>query len=239
MVRSLHQNSSSMQLLLDKMNVTSNNLANVNTAGFKKKGVFFQQLIGAEQALERNQIKQQMPIGQIATYTDYSAGKMNYTGNPLDVALQSNGFFTIETAEGDRYTRNGNFSIDSNQNLVTADGNLVKGEAGPIQITGRDVVIAKDGTIQIDGEVVNKLMVKSIDQDQLVRITPTLYSPQEGANINEPESSNISQGYLELSNINIVAEMTNMIATQRHYDANSKLIKTADDTFRLVNQIGK
>ncbi|PID28846.1 MAG: flagellar biosynthesis protein FlgF [Candidatus Cloacimonadota bacterium] len=239
MIRSLHQNSSAMQLLLDKINVTSNNLANVNTAGFKKKGVFFQQLTGAEQALARDGIVKEMPAGQIAVYTDYSVGKLTYTGNSLDIALQGEGFFTIETPEGDKYTRNGNFSLDSNQNLVTAEGFAVKGEAGPVKITGNDVVIGKDGTVQADGEAINKLMIKKISNDQLVRVGSNFYVPKEGAEVEDISASGILQGYLELSNINIVSEMTNMIATQRHYEANSKVIKSADDTLRQINQIGR
>ncbi|MCD4830117.1 MAG: flagellar basal-body rod protein FlgF [Candidatus Cloacimonetes bacterium] len=270
MVEGLYKNSASMQLLIDKMSAIGNNLANVSTNGYQRKGVFFRQLVAEEQALERNQIglrnlhtenltynphrfsphvhtsccrprgMQRRLDGEIATFTDYSPGGMRQTGNPLDVALNGEGFFTVLTPDGVAYTRDGQFSLDATGNLVTSAGFFVQGEGGPVQITGGQVEIAPMGEIIVDNEVVNRLMIRNFDTEGLARVKDALYRPLHQSGGEPVESPGVMQGYLELSNVNIVREMVDMIAVQRHYDANGKVIRAHDETLRKsVNNVGK
>ncbi len=262
MVRGLYQNSSSMQLLQDRMDVIANNMANVSTNGYKRQGVFYRQLIGAEQALDRNQITlkqlREHPFtwqnsdcctrrgqvrqlqGDISTYTDYADGPVKETGNPLDIAINGKGFFVVQTPEGTGYTRDGQFKIDQDGNLVTSEGYLVQGEAGPIQITGDMVNINAKGELGQDGVIVNKLMIRDFPEDTLMNISRGVMYPQ-GENVSAQEADvNVLQGYLESSNVVVVKEMVDMISTQRHFQANEKVINAMDTTLRkTANDIGK
>lgn len=262
MVRSLYQNSSSMQLLLDRMDVVSNNMANVDTNGYKRRDVFFRQLIGAEQALERDEIElrrdENLPLthsedpccrlrgvpfrfkGDISTYTDYSHGPVKETGNPLDVALASEGFFTIQGPDGIGYTRDGQFKLNENGSLVTADGFFVLGESGPIEITGNALEISQKGHIIVDGNIINQLMIRDFDRQDLVRTRHALYVPSGENPEALPVNPNVQQGYLETSNVNPVQEMVRMISTQRHYETNANLITSVDRVLeKTVSQLGR
>jgi len=268
MVRGLYTNSASMQLLIDKMDAVGNNIANVSTNGYRRKGVFLRQLIGAEQALERNNLElreradeplirntpdahvhalccaprggQMHLTGEIATYTDYTPAGLHETGNPLDIALGGDGFFSIATANGTAYTRDGQFSLDSNGYLVDSHGRYVQGEGGPIQITGGSVEIGEEGEVIVDNEVVTRLSIRTFNTDDLVRVEDSLFVPADGAAGTEVEHPIVKQGYLELSNVNIVNEMVDMISVQRHYEANAKVIRAQDETLqKAVNEIAK
>lgn len=270
MVNGLYKNSASMQMAIDRMSAIGNNLANVTTNGYQRKSVFYRQLISEDQALERNEIglrnlhneeltynphrfdphvhtsccrprgMQRRLDGEIATFTDYSPGGMKETGNPLDVALSSEGFFTVLTPDGIAYTRDGQFTLDSNGSLVTKNGYYVQGEGGPVQINGEHVEIGQRGEIIVDGEIVNQLMVRQFDTEDLTRVRDAMYVPRDSAGGVPVEQPEIMQGYLELSNVNIVREMVDMISTQRHYEANSKVIRAIDQSLqKTVNNVGK
>ena len=270
MVEGLYKNSASMQLLIDKMNAIGNNLANATTTGYQRKSVFFRQLIEEEQALERNEIglrhlhneprtynehqvnphvhtsccrprgAQRHLQGEIATFTDYTSGGMRQTGNALDVALNGEGYFTVLTPDGLAYTRDGQFTLDAEGNLVTSAGYYVQGEGGPIQITGEHVEIAPKGEIVVDGQVVNQLMVRRFEPDALLRVQEAMYRPQSSTGGEAVEAPEVMQGFLELSNVNVVREMVDMIAAQRHYEANAKVIRAQDETLqKSVTNVGK
>ncbi len=239
MLRGIYGNSASMQIMQNKMDVLANNLANSTTAGFKKKNVFLQQLISAEQAVERNKIPVMLTKEKIATYTDPSNGKLKTTGNPLDVAIQGDGFFEVQTENGTAFTRNGEFKISNNGILVNSEGYPIVGEGGPIEVNGSSIEINSEGMIIIDGKMVNKLSLKQINMNHASSEANGLYFTDEANDIDNGKFS-IVQGSIELSNVDIVKEMVNMIATQRHYDINSKVIKAQDDTLnKSVNQVGR
>lgn len=239
MIRGIYQNAAAMQLLQDSSDVTANNMANVNTAGFKKKNVFFQQLISAEEALRRNQLDYKLPDGKTPTYTDFSNGKLEKTENPLDLAIQGQGFYRVQTPEGQFFTRAASFSLDGQGNLVTPQGYQVLGEAGPIQITGEKVEVNSDGAIIVDGVFVNQLQLTNFDTNLATKMNDNLYSLPEGIEQTEANAE-VLQGFVERSNVSVVHEMVSLIRTQRHYEANQKLITAQDETLRkTVNEIGK
>jgi flagellar basal-body rod protein FlgF len=263
MVRGLYQSSASMQYLIEKTDVIANNIANTTTNGFKRKGVFFRELIGAEQALERNQIHAMVagdghhftrqrrvecePNGQpwsaggeVATYTDYSGGPLRSTGNPLDLALGDEGYFSVETSQGTGYTRDGQFKLDKDGFLVTSDGNRVNGEGGPIQITGSSVSVGTNGAVVVDGKEINRIAVRTFDEARQNHILNGMIHLPEGSDASPVLNPNVQQGFLESSNVSAVREMVEMIAAQRHYDADSRVIQTIDSTLqKSVNDIGR
>lgn len=263
MVRGLYQNASSMMYLLDKLDAVAHNIANTDTSGYKRKSVFFRQLIDAQQALEKNAVQLRLDDengrvqgyakdhccrpwgkdfqfdGDISTYTDYSAGNIKETGNPLDVALAGDGFFGVQTPDGVGYTRDGQFKIDANGVLVNADGYPIMGEAGPITVSGSKVDISETGEIAVDGTVVNRLMIRTFDAANLSRIRDALYRPDENTPGTEA-NARVEQGYLETSNVNAVREMVEMIQVNRHYEANSRVMTTIDRSIeRLLGTLGR
>jgi len=239
MLRGIYQNSSSMLLLESRVDNTANNLANANTPGYKKRDVFFQQLIVAEQSVERNNIDVTLPGGKVATYIDASNGIMNKTGNPLDMAISGKGYFAVETPQGIAYTRDGRFSINDTGQLVNQNGYLVIGDGGPIEIQGNSLEISKTGDIIVDGNVVNRLTVRDFDANA-AKMFDNFFVPDE--EISQPELSEyaVVQGFIEESNVNPVKEMAELIVAQRHFEMNYKLIRAQDDTLdKAVNQVGK
>ncbi len=240
-----------------RMDTMTNNLANANTNGFKKEGATSQSFdsVLAYKIKDTSQAGN-LPkrIGNMSlgvkigeNYVDYSEGPLKETGNVLDLALSSNGFFTIEYTNkagetSTKYTRDGNFTMTSQGYLVTQDGDFVLGERGRrIRLdTTEDIGIDRRGNIYQDGELVASLQITDFeDYDYLERYGENYFEPVDGARTVETDTQ-VYSGYLELANISVVTEMVNMIAIQRQYDANQKVITTYDDTLdKAVNQTGR
>ena len=240
-----------------RMDTMTNNLANASTNGFKKEGATSQSFdsVLAYKIKDTSQAGN-MPkrIGNMTlgvkigeNYVDYSEGPLKETGNALDLALSSNGFFTIEYTNkagetSTKYTRDGNFTMTSQGYLVTQDGDFVLGERGRrIRLnTAQDIGIDRMGNIYQDGAQVASLQITDFeDYDYLERYGENYFQPVDGARI-VPTDTQVHSGYLELSNISVVTEMVNMIAIQRQYDANQRVITTYDDTLdKAVNQTGR
>lgn len=180
-------------------------------------------------------------------YVDYSEGGIKETGNTLDLAISGKGFFTVEYTNkagetSTKYTRDGNFTMDTQGYLVTQDGDYVLGERGrriklnPLE----DVSIDSDGNIYQAGASVGTLQITDFeDYNYLERYGENFFQAVDGARTIDAEAE-IHSGYLEMANISIVTEMVNMIAIQRQYEANQKLITTYDSTLEnAVNQTGR
>jgi len=203
----------------------ANNMANINTNGFKKN------IISFNQALEMKSISK----------ADFAQGPVRYTGNELDVALDTKGFFKIETENGIRYTRDGAFKLDKNGTLITGSGDTVLGQNGPITIDGSNVSISGDGQIQVDNESVDRLMVVDFDNPQfLKKVGGSYYSYQgEAKEISTVEDVGIQQSYLESSNVNPTEEMIKMIETYRAFESVQRAIQSIDKiTGQMINDYG-
>ena len=203
-----------------RMQVISNNLANINTSGFKKdKGHFL--IIDSpdsiKEDLEKKSIstgKQQPPLWlQFETITDFSAGPLKHTGNPFDLALEGDGFFCIKTEQGTQYTRNGNFSLDQDGMLVTMDGLPVLGEGGPINIEGDTFTVGVKGNISVDGNLVDTIKIVGFEKpDALEKTENSLFAIADKNEVeSKAENTGVSQGFIELSNVNAIRMMTEMI----------------------------
>jgi flagellar basal-body rod protein FlgF len=230
--------------LLRQMDTVANNLANLVTPGFKHEVEVFttvpirSQSFGAPQKLAY--------VQDFATARDFSPGPMTPTGNDLDVAIQGDGFFTVQTPNGPRYTRLGHFSLNAAGQLVTKEGYPVLGGGAPITINPDDgpVQIAADGTISADRTqqgnaqvIYGKLDVVDFqDRNQLKPEEGTMFTTN-AAPI-QVASPALAQRMLEQSNVQPVKELTTMIWVQRNYEAVEKFIEGEDDRMRrAVNYI--
>lgn len=204
----------------------ANNMANSNTNGFKKD------IISFSEALETLS----------NSSTDFSQGPLRFTGNDLDVALSSKGFFKIETPNGIRYTRDGAFSVNAEGFIVTGNGDTVLGQNGPITIEGGEVSIGRDGQVVVNNESLDKILVVDFDEPQLLRKEGwSCYSYQgENSGISTVSDAEIQHKYLESSNVNPMQETIEMIETYRAFESVQKAIQSIDAlTNEMVNDYGQ
>lgn len=272
MLRGLYTAATGMVTESVRTDVISNNVANVNTAGFKKDETIsreFEEMVlrrindnkntpeiaqvskGAETLMERGFLNGQAAplvgslgrgslVDEIATIHEQGSSKQ--TGNAYDLSIQGKGYFVIETPQGERYTRNGAFLRSAEGELVTVDGSKVLGQNGrPIYIPdGQNVTVGAQGQISVDGEEVGALaMVDFADRRSLLKIGNNLFVPQEGQRP-QAAAGAIDQGSLEMSNVNVVSEMVNLISAYRAYEANAKAVTTQDSLLeKAVNEVGR
>ena len=223
-----------------RMNVISNNLANVNTSGFKRDRAVFEDLLyqNIRQAGGQTGTNTQAPTGLmlgtgvrvVATEKLHAQGNMVNTQNPLDLAIAGEGFFQISQPDGTlAYTRDGNFKLSSTGQLVTSGGALLQ-PAITIPNTASSVTVGRDGTVSIELAAGGSQVLGQI----LMKETPASGPPQ----VLQPTvagAGSLMQGTLEASNVNVVEEMVNMIETQRAYEINSKAISAVDGMLKFVN----
>lgn len=240
MIKGIYSAASGMVPRMLKQETISNNLANVNTPGYKRESVFLRQLNAAEIRASKTESEWQTPMVD-KIYTDYSKGSLEYTGEPLDFAIDGDGFFVVETPQGEAYTRGGNFHLDPDGVLVTSDGLPVLSDGGQIQASGGELSIDVDGTVKIDGDDFGRLRMVDFEKPyQLEKTSAGIYQPLPDANQTELEYTYVRQGYLEKSNVDIIQEMVEMIASYRNYESDQKAIQILDSTVdRAVNQVGR
>jgi flagellar basal-body rod protein FlgF len=218
----------------ERLAVISNNLANMNTVGFKKDRLNYEQFskLLDTASLYPGQYRA-IPIDVVArTQTiDTTPGPSQKTGNPLDVSIVGEGFFVVNTEGGTRYTRAGSFHLTPEGLLVTAEGYAVQGEGGDITLGPGEVVIDTKGDIIFNNENVGKFQLVNIPAESLVRSGYGLFTVKEGYSPESVDSVNISQGFLEAANVEPVKEMVEMIATERAYEAFQRVIRSVNDAY--------
>lgn len=213
--------------------VIAKNLANANSVGYKKDIISFKEVLTQTNDIETSSVKTNIGI-------DHSKGKLTYTGNVLDMALDSTGFFTLETDNGIRYTRNGQFQLSNTGEIVTSSGAKLLGQSGPIQIPpgGSEILVDINGNIKVDGNSIGTLMITNFrDLNLLVSSGDSSFiAPIESINDNNDINIKVAQGYLESSNVDVVMEMVDMIANMRSYEASNNIIKSFSDLMeRLIS----
>jgi flagellar basal-body rod protein FlgG len=241
-----------------RMNVISNNLANVNTTGFKRDRAVFEDLLyqNIRQAGGQTDATSQAPTGLmlgtgvrvVATEKLHSQGNMVNSQNPLDIAIAGDGFFQIAQSDGSiAYTRDGNFKLSATGQIVTSNGSLLQ-PAITVPSTAASVTVGRDGTVSVElstggqqvlgqlqvARFVNPSGLQSMGQN-LMKETPASGAPQV-VRPTQGGAGSLMQGTLEASNVNVVEEMVNMIETQRAYEINSKAISAVDGMLKYVNQ---
>jgi flagellar basal-body rod protein FlgG len=227
-----------------RLEMLSNNLANVNTIGYKADLPLFR---FAEPAQAADPVTGDVPklspyLSPIDYATNFSEGALRQTGNPLDVAIVGSGFFAVQTPDGIQYTRKGSFSVNDQGQLSTADGNAVMGQGGDIAIEGSRVDISETGEVTVDGAVVDVLRIVDFEMPYRMRkVGDTRFVPAESA-VRPQDSRNfrIAQGAVEASNVDALRTMTEMIETLRVFESYQKAIRAADDaTAKTVSEVGR
>lgn len=218
-----------------ELDTIANNLANVSTPGYRaEKEVFSAVLAGAGGRSDLDRAINDFGVMN-STQLDLSQGALQKTGNELDLAIQGPGYFVVQSAHGDVYTRNGSFQVSSKGQLVTASGDPVLGDGGPITMPPGSVSISADGTISSAGAVAGRLRTVEFPPDtQLQSLGETYYSAPAGKE-QPATSSHVRQGVLESSNVNPIMAMVQLVTAQRSAEMmqramamfNSEMDKTA------------
>jgi len=257
MIRALHTAATGMDAQQQRIDVISNNLANVNTTGFKKQRADFQDLLyqtvrapGTTSA-QGTSVPSGLQIGTgvrtAATHRSFTTGDLMQTGNQFDMAIEGQGFFQVTMPGGQlAYTRAGNFELDQQGQLVTTDGYLLD-PAIAIPPGAKTVTIGADGTVSatLDGEAA----ATEVGQIQLVNFVNPGGLQAMGRNFYQATTASgdaqsgppglqgmgtLGQGFLEMSNVKVVEEMINLISSQRAYDINSKVIQASDEMLQTA-----
>lgn len=220
--------------LQHQMDVVANNIANINTTGFKASAILFEEYVMPVASAETL-----APLDQDLSFTqdwgtllDLSPGSMVQTGNPLDVALSGDGFLAVETPEGERWTRAGALQIDAQGVLVNFDGHPVLGDGGEIRFDATETEISIDafGVITTNAGAKGRLRIVEFENPQeLERQGDNLFS---GGTPQEAVATRVVQGAIEKSNVSGVAEMTEMIRVQRAYQSLASLMQRQDEVRR-------
>lgn len=234
-----------------KHSAIANNVANANTPGFKKERLIFETRL--TEAMQRAAAPSSGDIRISESYTDFAQGSLSATNNPLDLAIQGEGFFTVTDGREKFYTRAGGFALDAQSRLTTADGKyLVLDESGqPIVAQGEEIRVAEDGTVltRTAGETSRAGKIALVTFKELVDKAPGLSKILEhagdgnlrykGNQVTAAEGS-IKQGFIEQSTVNIVEEMAAMIQCYRAFEANMQAIRAQDYALqRAVSQVGR
>ncbi len=230
----------SRQMVLERqMDVVANNVANVNTNGYKADKSLFEEYLNSG-AHEDNFVGTDRNVSYVqdrGTFKDFSQGPSEQTKNPLDIAIDGGGFLVVQTPTGERYTRDGGLQLNNQGQLVTVAGNPVLGNSGPIvfQPTDHDINVSPDGTITVlegngrTDSIRGKLrLVSFADAQKLLKEGSNLYSAGEGSAQADVKSV-VRQGFIEKSNVNSVAEMSRMIEVTRAYTQISTLLQQQSD----------
>ncbi|MDX8396550.1 MAG: flagellar basal-body rod protein FlgG [Mariprofundaceae bacterium] len=260
MMRALWTAATGMSAQNTNVDVIANNLANVNTSGYKRGRANFQDLMyqqvkapGSEASSAGTQLSSGIQIGlgvQTASVESiFSEGSFQQTNNPLDLAIKGRGFFEVALPDGSSaYTRAGSFSMNSQGQIVTANGDPVQ-PAITVPADAQSITVGEDGTVSavLPGAVTSIVgqiqLVDFSNPGGLVRMGNSSYkeSNSSGAPIAGAPGTNglggLGQGMLEMSNVNMVEEMVNLIAGQRAYEMNSKAIQAADEMLQTANSI--
>lgn len=228
------QVTSSIDALMREFNIITHNLANVNTAGYKRICNAFSKALEAQKAGEETYSP---GIIDLNSALDFSQGGITKTGRPLDIALHGKGLFVIETPEGPLYTRHGIFYINQNSQIVDVEGRIVAGEAGPITIPTdvslSQLNVSSDGNISAGDAVIDKFRLVDFADNQN-KLEPVgkncLRMTEEGVEPVTVEHIVVKQGYLESSNVKMVDELVDMIMVSRLYQANIKFVTAKMET---------
>jgi flagellar basal-body rod protein FlgG len=227
-----------------RMDTISNNLANCNVIGFKKDKISFQDLLKNLQAKDYNKIQSISKEALVRVETDLQQGDMNATGNTLDFAIEGDGFFKVDTPQGLRYTRKGNFILDGQNYLITQEGFRVLGSGGPIQINEGNVSVDGAGKIMVDDAEAGQMdLVYFSDPKALEKAGLALFKnlkPDNNPEIPAAADVRVKQGYVELSNVDVIQETVDMIECLRAYESYTKAMQTLDGIDnKVINDVAK
>lgn len=225
MFAELYVTASGMAVRQEKIDLLAHNLANANTVGFKMGEVVLE-----ERHLEIPGGRSDAPshVRLVERRTDFSPGELQYTGEPLDVALGQEGFFLIQAPDGVKLTRDGRFSLDGEGRLVLR-GMPVLGESGEIRSDGGGLLINKEGNVSSGSTPLGKLKIVRVNEPQkLTALGDGLYAVPDGVSFQEVSKVEVFPGHLEMSNVNSIKCMVQMIEAVRAFEMNQRMVQTLD-----------
>ncbi len=235
MIKGIYTAGRSLDQKIKNIDIIANNLANINTTGFKREIPFSEMVNEAGEATMRK-------------LTSHQQGDIVQTSNPLDLAINGNGFFAVKNSDGNvEMTRDGRFKISDDGFLVDTNKKKVMGKHGPIEIEDTllskdsQIFVTKDGEIKIGERLVDKLMIVNVDDaNELLRVGSSNFKAENQDYFEASEGSfSISQGFLEEGNSNPIVEMEAMIQLNKMYESAQKVIAALDASLGHANEIGK
>ena len=248
MFRGIYNTLSGMNVQQARLDVITNNLANVNTNGYKSEQVvsktFGEVLLAYRGPLHKGTAGVGTTnLGTVISQVEVNQkqGQLVSTEKSTDLALEGQGFFVVQRDGQQLYTRSGSFSINSEGYLVTPQGDLVLGDDGPIKVDNQEFTVDEDGRVFVDGEQTAVLNIIGIDdaaQQQLQKVGENYFAAEGDLETGE-DTPKVRQGCIEKSNVDVVNEIVNLLSVQRSYEAGQKIIQAQDELLdKAVNQIG-
>lgn len=236
-----------------QLDLIANNIANASTAGFKGDRLLYRSVLSAppdanptngganptataEKTDQLTSFRRGIDVGVVTTQaTDFATGSIRETGRSFDIALNGDAFLVVQTARGERYTRQGSLSLDESGQLVTQRGDLVVGESGPITVPAGNVSIGEEGTISVNGQVAGRLKLVRFDSPAaaLAKEGDSLFAANGTQVPQETTDTRVIQGALEMSNVNSLTEMVAMMQNSREFESLQKSVTT------LMNDLGR
>jgi len=265
MTKGLYIGASGMLSEVQRQNTISNNLANVNTTGYKKD-IAMSKAFPSMLLRRINDNIKETPMGFLdykpvvgtagtgvlpdVTAHDFTPGGIRETGGKLDVAIEDvvdltadrgKGFFVIQTEHVNMYTRNGSFHLDAQGRLVTSEGRPVLGENGPITIRDGTLAIDEDGKVFVNGAEIDKIRVVELQTSKLEKLGDSLFALADPAVVPQAATQvKIKWQHLEDSNVNVVTAMVDMITALRAYEANQRVVRAQDETIEMaIRDVGR
>ncbi len=246
MLKRLAMAGHAMTTQMAKMETITNNLANISTKGFKREELFVSELKKTVSELNGSNFSKDAAVPYVGARIDFSQGPLEGTNRPFDVAISGDGLFSVETPDGEAYTRDGRFTLNQEGILVTSDGHSVLGEGGPIEINvqenfATEVLINGSGEILVDGNIIDKLkIVSTVNPAEFSKIGSNLFQLKEGIEATALENVEVKQGFLENSNVDSITEMVTMIDLMHQYEMAQKMIKSQDAILgKAASEIGR
>jgi flagellar basal-body rod protein FlgF len=218
--------------LAREIEVIANNVANIGTTGFKSRSLRFEEYLDSDASADafKNLDRPVSFTVDKQSGLNFTAGPVEFTGNPFDVAIQGDGLFAVATPQGERYTRNGAFQLNNAGELVTSDGHRVLGDGGPFVFSAAEkgMAIASDGTVSSDQGPKGRLRIVTVDPQALTNVGANLYSTTAAP---APASLELrlASGALERSNVQPVLEMSRLIEVNRAYSSVSTMLQRTDE----------
>jgi flagellar basal-body rod protein FlgG len=253
MIRSLYTAVSGMIATENKQNTVVNNMTNANTIGYKADNLVtksFNDVIIRNQQKVADGMYTSRKIGKMSlgvaiddVVTRFEQGDLKQTDSKSNFAINGNGFFTVRTADGIKYTRDGQFSVNNNGNLINSSGDLVlgidnAGNLSPINVGNSDYVLDTNNNIVINGVSTQKLAIADFaDYKNLGKVGDNYYETNENPTYIQAD---VRQGFLEMSNVNVLNEMVDMISVMRNFETNQKFVSMIDESLgKAANEVGK
>lgn len=226
MITGIYQSGAGLASLLQMQEIVAHNLANVSTRGYKQ---------------EVWSVNQTQPTFQsVSRELDLQAGPLASTSTPTHLALAGDGYFTVDTPQGEAYTRNGQFHLDAQGRLVTQEGFAVQGRQGDVMLPTTEFTVTTGGDVVVNGEVTDRLkIVSGSGSERRLGSTLITWDAADQVQTLPPEKVEVLQGMLEGSNVDLVESMVNLISVVRMYETNQQALQTQDDAVGKALEVGK